>query len=123
MTKLLGVTLPVRVLSCFSFLHKGTVREQNKARLIVKDGEAKAALFTVDTGIEQIRRVYADLGDAGAFDKSQEVGMLKQMRETLSPKLPRSPREELKEELDAALAAENYEEAARLRDELKKLKD
>jgi hypothetical protein len=99
------------------------VRTRALASQAVKDGESKAALFAVDTGIEQIRRVYADLGDAGAFDKSQEVGMLKQMRETLSPKLAKSRREELKDELDAAIAAENYEEAARLRDELKKLKD
>ena len=99
------------------------VRTRALASQAVKDGENKAALFAIDTGIEQIRRVYADLGDAGAFDRSQEVGMLKQMRESLAPKLARSKREELKEQLDAAVEAEDYEQAAKIRDEIKKLKD
>lgn len=99
------------------------VRTRALASQAIKDGESKAALFAIDTGIEQIRGVYADQGDAGAFERSQEVGMLKQMRESLAPKLPRSKREELKEQLDAAVESEDYEQAAKIRDEIKKLKD
>lgn len=99
------------------------VRTRALASQAIKDGETKAALFSVDQGLEQIRRVYADQGDAAAFERSQEVQMLRQMRESLAPKLPRTRREELKEELDAAVEAEDYERAARIRDELKKLKD
>ncbi len=43
------------------------------------------------------------------------------MRDALVPKLPVSQRMELKERLQAALDAENYELAAVLRDELRLL--
>lgn len=99
------------------------VRTRALASQLIKDGEASAGLFALDQGIEQMRRAYADLGDANAFEQSQEVAMLKHMRETLAPKLPKSRKTELKEQLDAALEAEDYELAAKLRDELKKLKD
>jgi hypothetical protein len=99
------------------------VRTRALASRAVKDSEAKAALFLLDQGLEQMRRAYADLGDPNAFEQSQEAGMLRQMRDSLTPKLPTSRRAELKAELDAAIAAEDYEAAARVRDELKKLKD
>ena len=57
------------------------------------------------------------------FDASQEVQLLKNMRESLIPKLPVSQKSELKKRLTEALAAENYELAAILRDELAALKD
>lgn len=99
------------------------VRTRALASQMIKDGEAQAAMFAIDQGIEQVRRAYADLGDPAAFEQSQEVQMLRHMRDSLSPKLPRSRKADLKQQLDDAIAAEDYETAARLRDELKKLKD
>ena len=49
--------------------------------------------------------------------------MLKQMRESLLPKLPVSQKAELRERLAKAIEQENYELAAILRDELRQLKD
>ena len=45
------------------------------------------------------------------------------MRDLLTPKLPASQRIELEDRLHAALAAENYELAAILRDELRQVRD
>jgi protein-arginine kinase activator protein McsA len=45
------------------------------------------------------------------------------MRDALVPKLPLSQRAELRQRLEAAIAAENYELAAILRDELRMLGD
>jgi protein-arginine kinase activator protein McsA len=58
--------------------------------------------------------------------------MLRQMRDSLAPKLPikeaapktaKGRKAELKQQLEEAIAKEDYEEAARLRDEIKKLKE
>lgn len=99
------------------------VRARATASQLIKDVEPKAALFALDAGLESIRRAYADLGDANAFEQSQEAAMLRQMRDSLAPRLPKSRRDEIKEALDVALESEDYEQAAKLRDELKKLKD
>ena len=45
------------------------------------------------------------------------------MKEVLIPQLPPSEKADLKERLLAAIAAENYELAAILRDELRLLRD
>jgi hypothetical protein len=56
-----------------------------------------------------------------AFDASPEVQALRAMRDALTPKLPVSQTTELKRRLADAIAKENYELAAILRDELKML--
>lgn len=97
------------------------IRARALASQLVKDGEPRAAALSLDSTLEQLRVIYTERGEAEAFEKSGEVEMLRQMREQLSPKLPKSRRAELKERLEQALAEENYEQAAMIRDELKAL--
>ncbi|XVJ59488.1 MAG: hypothetical protein HEQ23_08805 [Tepidisphaera sp.] len=108
------------------------VRTRALASQMIKDGEASAAMFAIDQGIDLVRRAYADLGDPAGLEQSQEVQMLRQMRDSLAPKLPvkepapktaKGRKAELKQQLEEAIAKEDYEEAARLRDEIKKLKE
>lgn len=97
------------------------IRARALASQLVKDGEPRAAASSIDSTLDQLRVIFTERGEADTFEKSAEVQMLRQMREQLSPKLPKSPRAELKERLEKAVAEENYELAAKLRDELKKL--
>ena len=78
--------------------------------------EAAGELYSVD---EKCREV-ADPNNDGVADPP-EVAMLEGMRDVLQPKLPVSQRYELERRLASALANENYELAAILRDELRQL--
>lgn len=99
------------------------MRTRALATQMVTDEEAKAAMFVLDDGIEQIRAVYAEAGRADEFEGSSEVQLLRGMRDELGTKLPASQKAELRERLRKALEQENYELAAILRDELKMMKE
>jgi hypothetical protein len=93
-----------------------------EAEAALQAGNSRLALAALDRGIQEIRAVYQEAGDA-AWEESNEVQLLRGMRDVLVPKLPSSQRAELQERLQAALDAENYELAAILRDELRMLRE
>jgi hypothetical protein len=97
-------------------------RARALASQAMRENEPKAALLAVDDGLDALRKHFAD-GPDGAFEVSQEAQLLRQMRESLLPRQPVSPRDELKRRLNEALSKENYELAAILRDELKALRE
>lgn len=99
------------------------MRARALASLALKDDEPKAAVHAIEQGIDALRRYFADRGSPESFDSAGEVAMLREMREALVPRLPLSQRAELRQRLEAALAAENYELAAILRDEIRMLSD
>jgi hypothetical protein len=100
------------------------VRTRALASQSVKDNEPRAAVLVLETGIDQIKQCYAEQGqEPTQAEQSQEVQMLREMREALAPKLPVSQHAELKQRLEQAIAEENYELAAILRDELKHMKE
>ncbi len=74
-------------------------------------------------GLKEIQTLFQQAGLADSYEQSNEVELLRGMRDALVPKLPMSQRAELHERLQAALDAENYELAAILRDELRLLGD
>jgi hypothetical protein len=99
------------------------MRARALASQALKDNEPKAAIHAIDEGLEALRQHFAKSDEPGAFDASSEVQMLRGMREALVPRLPPSPRAELEKRLAKAIAAENYELAAILRDEIKQMGD
>ena len=99
------------------------VRSRALASRALNASEPKAALHAIDEGLESLRRYFVDHGQAAAFDESDEVRMLRSMREALVPRLPVSQKAELKQRLARALEIENYELAAILRDEIRQLGD
>ncbi|MCP3905522.1 MAG: hypothetical protein GY715_17995 [Planctomycetes bacterium] len=103
--------------------HVAMMRARAEAELAVKEKQPKQALTAIDRGLEEIRACLEESGRGEAFETSNEVQLLRGMRDVLVPKLPASQRVELRERLQAALDAENYELAAILRDELRLLKD
>lgn len=96
-----------------------TIRVRAAAELAMAHRQPRAALVAIDRGLEEL----AALLDPGALEHSNEVVLLRGMRDMLVPKLPSSQRVELGERLQAALDAENYELAAILRDELRMMRD
>lgn len=99
------------------------MRARAMASQAIKDNEPKAAIHSIDEGLEALKQHFAETGEPEGFEQSSEVQMLRGMREALVPKLPVSQTSELKDRLARALEQENYELAAILRDELNMLKD
>lgn len=95
------------------------MRARAMASQALKDNEPKAAIHAIDQGLEALRQHFVEVGHSEMFEESSEVRMLKGMRDALMPKLPVSQKAELRQRLAQALAEENYELAAILRDELK----
>ncbi len=89
----------------------------------LKDDEPKAAVVALDEGIESLKRHFETIEEPEQFEKSREVAMLRSMRDSLVPKLPISQKAELRDRLREAIARENYELAAILRNELRMLGD
>jgi protein-arginine kinase activator protein McsA len=85
--------------------------------------EPKVALWAIDDGIEQIRKLYEEAGREDDFEDASEIQLLRGMRDELALKLPASQKNELRERLRKAIEAENYELAAILRDELRMLRE
>lgn len=99
------------------------LRTRALASMALQAEEPKAALLALDDGLEALRALFAETGKPQLFEKSTEVQALRTMREGLVPKLPVSQKSELRQRLARALAEENYELAAILRDELKQMKE
>ncbi len=97
------------------------MRARALASHALKHEENKVALNAIDEGIEALRLYFESAEQPEAFEQSGEVQMLRDMRDSLIPKLPVSQRAELRQRLEAAIASENFELAAILRDELKML--
>lgn len=97
------------------------MRARALASQAIKDNEPKAAVHALDEGLDALKQHFAEVGQDNAYEQSSEVQLLREMRAQLVPKLPVSPRSELKKRLQDALKQENYELAAILRDELKNL--
>ena len=79
---------------------------------------ALAALEAARTEIETFCAEH-ELGDLPVA--APALATLRELAEQVIRQKPRSPADRLREELERAVAAENYERAAALRDELHKL--
>jgi hypothetical protein len=76
----------------------------------------------VEEGLEQIRNFYREHARAEAAEQSPEVASLENWLEEIRSKRPLSTRERLERALNEAVQREDYERAAKVRDELKNLK-
>lgn len=97
------------------------MRARSLASLALQSEENKAAILAIDTGIEALKSYFESVGRPELFEESGEVAMLRDMRDSLIPKLPVSQKAELRQRLEAAIASENFELAAILRDEIRML--
>jgi hypothetical protein len=86
-------------------------------------GEQRAALGHIDGGIEAIRRFLADYGQEDHEGECPELQFLLQWRKDLERDKPIGPLEQLEQQLEVSVKLENYEEAARIRDQIRRLRD
>lgn len=88
------------------------------ASLEFKDAHFQRALDTVRDGLDRIREFFVRFGQQEAFDKSNEVKILKRFAKDIRRKLPVDPIDKLQSRLNKAIEREDYEKAAKLRDEI-----
>ena len=103
--------------------HVIMMRARAEAELAIAQKQPNEAINAIDRGLEEIEAAFEEHEEGESIDQSNDVHLLRGMRDALVPKLPASQRVELQERLRAALDAENYELAAILRDELRLLPD
>lgn len=99
------------------------MRARALASHALQHDEAKAALLALDAGLDALRACFDAQGRADEFESSSEAQLLTSMRGALTPQLPVSQKAELRQRLQEAIAQENYELAAILRDELRLLRE
>jgi hypothetical protein len=88
------------------------------ASLLFKEKRFSEALTIVNEGLDKIREFFTRFGQSEAFAQANEVKVLKQFARDIRKKMPIDPVVKLRSQLDKAIRAEHYEEAARLRDEI-----
>ena len=85
-------------------------------------GDYTLAERLVEEGLEQIRSFYKDTSGNDSQEPAGEVVSLSQWLEEIRAKRPLSRRERLDRALRDAVTAEDYERAAKVRDEIRNLK-
>jgi hypothetical protein len=93
-------------------------RTQAAAMLALENSGPEIAIESIDQGLEQMRAVFAKFGAEEQFDRDELVSQLAVMKESLRQEYRVG--KTLAEQLADAVAAEEYEHAARLRDQITK---
>lgn len=89
------------------------------AERAAEDKQYDEAIQELEQGIDDIRSFWQENGDEEDIAESREIDLLTDMLGEIRGSRPRSEIDRLKEELLRAIAAENYEKAARLRDAIR----
>jgi hypothetical protein len=79
------------------------------------------ALVAIEQGIDEITRFLAEYNIDKESEESEELRLLGALKAKVNEIRPRNPLEKLEEKLGDAVKREDYELAARLRDEIKNL--
>lgn len=93
-------------------------RTQAATLCALEDSDAEAAIEEVNVGLEAMQNLFVDFeaGDEDEFEDNELVARLIELRESVREKF--AVGRTLQEQLGDAIAAEQYELAARLRDQL-----
>jgi len=94
-----------------------------RASIALKAEDYPLALRVVTEGIAEIETFAREHGKSEEFESSGELLWLRAWFEDIQAKKPLTKREKLERALQDAVTAEDYEKAAEVRDQLKKLKE
>ncbi len=100
-----------------TMMHSRALAHQALAR-----NDHVTALAAIDEGIAGIRQFLQDYEETTNEAECMELGSLVRWRREVASERPIGPVERLEEQLALAVTLEEYEEAARLRDQLQRLK-
>jgi hypothetical protein len=95
------------------------IRAQGAAALEAKDHDG--AICAVRNGIEELRSFYQSANRLDLLEHSGEIQSLQQWLEEIQSRKPMTEQERLENALSEAVAREDYEKAAQVRDALRKL--
>jgi hypothetical protein len=88
----------------------------------LKVNDYTMAIQHIEAGLEEIRAFYREHGRSDASESCPEVQSLEAWLEEIRTQRPLSRREKLERALQDAVRSEDYEKAAKMRDELRNLK-
>jgi hypothetical protein len=91
------------------------------ASQVLKAGDHKAALSQIDVGIQAIREFLQGYGHGEREAKCSELRFLIRWRDELERQRPIGVAERLEKQLQLSVVLEDYEQAARLRDQIRLL--
>jgi hypothetical protein len=97
------------------------MRVRARGAMALKANLYDEVIRLVEAGIEEIRQFYREYDRQDLLESSGEVQSLEMWLQEIQTKRPMTPREKLESALNEAVRNENYEEAARVRDALKKM--
>jgi hypothetical protein len=92
-----------------------------RASQSLRQEDFRSAIAQVDDGIKAIRTFLADYRQEDHEAECSELQFLIQWRADLERERPIGPLERLEQQLEVSVKLENYEEAARLRDQIQRL--
>ncbi len=97
------------------------MRSRARAHQAIAVNDHAKALVAIDEGISDIRQFLRDYDQGENEVECMELGFLIRWRREVETERPIGPVERLEQQLALAVALEEYEEAARLRDQLQRL--
>ncbi len=89
----------------------------------IEQGDFKQALARIDEGVAGIRAFLRDYEQEDSESECQELRFLLNWREQVESERPVGPAERLEQQLEIAIATEDFEEAAQIRDQLRRLRE
>lgn len=92
-----------------------------RAYLKMKDEGPQEAIDIILEAINEIRTFLEEIGQESLIEECEEIDLLRKMAEELMRTMPYDPIQDLRERMKAAVAREDYEQAAILRDEIRRL--
>ena len=96
-------------------------RIQARALKHLEEEDHAAALAVVRAGIAEVEEILRNIGDPEVMESCTELAFLRDWEQEIEDSRPRSPREQLRVDLKAAVEEEKFELAASLRDKLREL--
>ena len=87
----------------------------------IESDDHQTAIQAVESGLDDLRAFFHKIERPDLAEQSGEVASLEAYLQEIRSTKPLSERERLEKLLDDAIQSEEYEKAARLRDQLKKL--
>jgi len=98
------------------------MRARAAGHMALATNDYEAALAAVDEGITAIRVFLREYNQADSEAECRELGALLRFRREVEGERPVGPVERLEQQLALAVEMEDYEEAVRLRDQLRRLR-
>ncbi len=97
------------------------MRTRARGTKAVRKRRHRDAISAIEEGIEELETFYRENGREDLLENSGEIASLKHWLTEVRSKKPLTALEKLQRDLDEAIRLEDYERAAKVRDQMKKL--